>query len=46
VTVPTEAGEGEITEAALSHPKVVEILQGKAPRRVVVVPGSLVNIIP
>jgi leucyl-tRNA synthetase len=46
MTVPSDAGEGEITEMALSHPRVVELLQGREPRRVVVVPGSLVNIIP
>ena len=46
MTVPTDAGKREITEQALSHPRVVELLQGREPGRVIVVPGSLVNIIP
>ncbi len=46
ITVPADAGEEEVRRAALSHDRIAEILGGAGPRRVVVVPGRLVNIIP
>ena len=36
---------GQIEAAALASDKVVRILDGKAPRKVIVVPDRLVNIV-
>ncbi len=46
MTVPSGADAAEIEALALSSPRIAEILSGARPRRVIVVPGSLVNIIP
>jgi leucyl-tRNA synthetase len=46
ILVPVDAGEGEVRKAALSLDRVAEIMDGAEPRRVIVVPGRLVNIIP
>jgi leucyl-tRNA synthetase len=45
VTVAASAGPGEVEAAALADAKVVELLGGKAPRKVIVVPGRLVNVV-
>jgi leucyl-tRNA synthetase len=45
VRLPAEATEAEAREAALASPRVREWLNGKEPRRVVYVPGRLVNIV-
>ena len=46
VTVPADASEADVQRLALAEPKIVELLGGKAPRKVVVVPKRLVNIVP
>jgi len=46
IVVPAGASDEELTRAALSADKVAELLGGTAPRRVIVVPDKLVNIIP
>ena len=46
ITVPSGADKAAIEALALLNPRIVEILSGAKPRRVIVVPGSLVNIIP
>ena len=46
IEVPVDAREDQIREAALSLDRISEILKGSEPRRVIVVPGRLVNIIP
>ena len=45
VTVPAGASEPEIREAALGEPRLVQVLAGRPPRKVIVVPGRLVNIV-
>ncbi|WP_285658507.1 class I tRNA ligase family protein [Actinomycetospora sp. NBRC 106375] len=45
ITVPAAAGEDDVRGAALGDPKVVELLAGAEPRKVIVVPGRLVNIV-
>jgi len=45
ITVPSEASEEEIREAALSSPRIREMLEGRKPVRIVVVPRRLVNLI-
>jgi leucyl-tRNA synthetase len=45
ITVPASATEDEVRAAALADPKVVELLEGAEPRKVIVVPGRLVNLV-
>ncbi len=45
VTVPAEAAEDQVKALALACPKVAAELQGRTAKRVVVVPGRLINIV-
>jgi leucyl-tRNA synthetase len=45
VEVEPSAGEEVVRAAALAEPNVVAHLGGKAPRKVIVVPGRLVNVV-
>ncbi|NLP05551.1 hypothetical protein GX411_06350, partial [Candidatus Fermentibacteria bacterium] len=45
ITLRASATEEETGRAALGLPRVAELLEGRTPERVVVVPGRLVNII-
>ena len=45
VTVDSDGSEEDITAAALADPKVVAALKGAEPRKVIVVPGRLVNVV-
>ena len=45
VVVAADASEDVIREAALTVPQVVPHLQGKSVRKVVIVPGRLVNVV-
>jgi leucyl-tRNA synthetase len=45
ITVPVTIGEEEAKSAALTSPVVQKHLGGKTPKKVVVVPGKLVNIV-
>jgi leucyl-tRNA synthetase len=42
---PAEAGEEELRAAALAHPRIIELLGGKDPLKVVVVPRKLVSLV-
>ena len=44
ITVPEGSDEGVLREAALSAPEIVALLNGE-PKRVIVVPGKLVNVV-
>lgn len=44
--ISPDASEEEMRRRALALDRVIEILDGSEPRRVIVVPGKLVNIIP
>ncbi len=46
ITVASNAGQDTIQAAALADERVQALLQGNAPRKVIVVPGKIVNIIP
>lgn len=46
IQVHPEADNDAIEAAALADEKVVELLDGGAPRKLIVVPGRLVNIVP
>jgi leucyl-tRNA synthetase len=45
ITVPADAGTDAVEAAALADAKVVELLAGRAPKKVIVVPGRLVNVV-
>ena len=45
VTVAASATPDDVRYAALAEPRVVELLEGTQPRKVIVVPGRLVNLV-
>jgi leucyl-tRNA synthetase len=45
IRVPADAGEAAIREAAIAEPNVARHLGGREPKKVIVVPGRLVNIV-
>ena len=46
ITLDATAARSEIEAAALAEPRIVELLAGATPRKVVVVPGKMVSIVP
>ncbi|HEY5881757.1 MAG TPA: leucine--tRNA ligase [Nakamurella sp.] len=46
ITANVTAATSEIEAAALAEPRIVELLAGAAPRKVVVVPGKMISIVP
>ncbi len=46
VVVAADADATTIEAAALADPRIVELLAGVPPRKVVVVPGRMVSIVP
>ncbi len=45
VTVAADAGASDVEAAALADERIALLLAGKAPRKVIVVPGRLVNVV-
>jgi leucyl-tRNA synthetase len=45
VTVPADATGETVQAAALADEKIAAALDGRAPRKVIVVPGRLVNVV-
>ncbi|SHE62642.1 leucine--tRNA ligase [Streptoalloteichus hindustanus] len=45
VAVPAAATQDEVRAAALADEKIVALLEGREPRKVIVVPGRLVNVV-
>jgi leucyl-tRNA synthetase len=45
LTAPRGAGKDDLEAMALASDKVVRLLDGKPPRKVIVVPDRLVNIV-
>jgi leucyl-tRNA synthetase len=45
ITVPADIDEKTLRELALANPRVQELIAGKQVRKVIVVPGKLVNIV-
>ncbi|WP_282780306.1 leucine--tRNA ligase [Nocardia sp. CC201C] len=45
VSVPADADNAAVQAAALADEKITELLGGKQPRKVIVVPGRLVNVV-
>ncbi|MGW5308727.1 leucine--tRNA ligase [Nocardia thailandica] len=46
IQVPADADPASIEAAALADEKIAALLEGNAPRKVIVVPGKMVNIVP
>ncbi len=42
---PLEATDTEITETTLARPEIIKWLEGKAPKKVIVVKGKMVNVV-
>ena len=42
---PLDMGKAEIEAAVLAHEKTIDQLQGRSPKRIIVVPGRIVNIV-
>jgi leucyl-tRNA synthetase len=45
ISVPVDADEAAVRTAALADERVLRFLAGKPVRRVIVVPGKLVNVV-
>ena len=45
LTVPAGTSDKELEAAALADPKVMEFTSGKQPKKIIVVPGKLVNVV-
>jgi leucyl-tRNA synthetase len=45
ITVPADASREALSEAALADEKVIDFLAGATPKKVIVVPGKLVNLV-
>lgn len=45
VTVPADAGEDVVREAVFALPRIQELLSGQEPKKTIVVPGRIVNIV-
>jgi leucyl-tRNA synthetase len=45
VTVPASASEEEVRTTALAQERIQSLLAGKEPRKVIVIPGRLVNVV-
>lgn len=45
ITVPADAAREAIEAAALADEKITTLLEGAAPRKVIVVPGKMVNVV-
>ena len=45
ITVPLDAAEDQVREAALKEDGVLRALEGKTPKKVIVVPNRIVNIV-
>jgi leucyl-tRNA synthetase len=45
IVVPADAGQDAVRSAALADEKITELTGGAAPKKVVVVPGRLVNVV-
>ncbi|MDZ7930994.1 MAG: leucine--tRNA ligase [Rhodococcus sp. (in: high G+C Gram-positive bacteria)] len=45
ITVPADATKDDVEKTALAEEKIVALLDGKAPTKVIVIPGRMVNIV-
>ena len=45
ITVPKDASPADVEQAVLALDSVIEILDGRAPKRIIVVPQRIVNVV-
>ncbi len=45
ITVPADADSAAVEAAALAEPQVAAALDGATPKKVIVVPGRMVNVV-
>jgi leucyl-tRNA synthetase len=45
ITVPKDMGKEEVEKIALAHDAVIRVLDGAAPKKVIVVPGRIINVV-
>lgn len=45
ITVPADATKDDVEKTALADEKIVALLDGKAPTKIIVIPGRMVNIV-
>jgi leucyl-tRNA synthetase len=45
IAVPRDMAKSEVEKAALAHDAVVRALEGAAPKKIIVVPGRIVNVV-
>ncbi len=45
IHLPAEAGKEEIEKAVMEHEKTGKYLEGKKPKKIIVVPGKIINIV-
>ncbi|MGV8872672.1 MAG: leucine--tRNA ligase [Rhodococcus sp. (in: high G+C Gram-positive bacteria)] len=45
ITVPADATKGDVEKTALADEKIAALLDGKAPTKVIVIPGKMVNVV-
>ena len=45
IQVPADMSKEEVEKIALSHEAVIRTLDGAAPKKVIVVPGRIVNVV-
>ena len=43
--LPMDFSKDQIEEAVMSHEKTIEQLAGRAPKKVIIVPGKIINIV-
>ncbi len=43
--MPTDVSKEEIEKTALSHPQTIKYMEGKAPKKIIIVPGKIINIV-
>lgn len=43
--LPADIAPAAVQEAALQHPRIIELLAGATPRKVIVVPGRMVSVV-
>ena len=45
ISVPADMPKSEVEKLALAHEGVQRVLEGAAPKKVIVVPGRIVNVV-
>ncbi|HON03014.1 MAG TPA: leucine--tRNA ligase [Paludibacteraceae bacterium] len=43
--MPTDVSKEEIEKTALSHPQTIKYMEGKTPKKIIIVPGKIINIV-